>query len=83
MKTSILIIDGAKQIMLTPETKHEKEALKYIEPGESYKVVAKRGSFTDGDEKLGMEIYECQGGYYRAKEDTESIMFIIKPKQDD
>lgn len=32
MKIAVLLVDGAKQIMLTPETKHEKEALMIMAP---------------------------------------------------
>ncbi len=78
MKISILVTDGGKQIMLTPETPHDREALKYIEPNDDYTAVVKQGTFSDRD-VFGVEVYECKGGYYRVQEDRDSVMFILKP----
>lgn len=81
MKTAILITDGVKQIMFTPETEAEKQALKMISPDEEIHTVIKRGSFSDMDEVFGADVYECQGGYYRAQEREESVMFVLTPKK--
>jgi hypothetical protein len=78
MKISILITDGAKQIMLTPETDHEKQALKFIQPNDALVAVSKWGSFTDVKEIVGVSIAKSQGGTYRAYETEDSLMFIIK-----
>lgn len=81
MKTAILLADGVKQIMFTPETENEKEALKLITPNDDIHTVIKRGSFvSDHDKVFGANVYECQGGYMRAEEDEESVMFVLTPK---
>lgn len=80
MKTFILLGDGVKQIVFTPETDTEKEALKLITPQDEIHTVIKQGSFYDGDTIFGANIYKCQGGYYRAENDTDSVMFVLTPK---
>lgn len=80
MKTAILITNNVKQIMFTPENDSEKEALSYISTEDNIHTVIKKGSFYDGDEIFGVDIYECQGGYYRAQNKTDSVMFVLTPK---
>jgi len=62
MKISILIADGVKQIMLTPETDHEKQALKYIQPDDTLVAKTKWGAFTGEKEIVGVSVDMCQGG---------------------
>lgn len=82
MKTAILITNEVKQIMFTPETKAEKEALAYISPNDNIHTVIKKGTFYDGDEQIfGVDVYECQGGYYRAEKKESSVMFVLTPKK--
>ena len=81
MITSIVIVEGAKQIMLTPETEHEKQALRLFIPGDTVKVVAKRGGFADESTHARLYIDECKGGYLRAFNSEESIMFLIRDKK--
>jgi len=78
MKISIVLTDGAKQIMMTPETDHEKEALKMIAPDDVLKVVSRWGSFGNEREHTQYQISKCQGGYYRPFETRESLMFVIE-----
>jgi len=78
MKVSLLIIDGVKQIILTPESKHEKECLAYISPGSKLETVLKTGTFMGVDELDRYSFSECQGGWYRRYGDSESVAFIIK-----
>lgn len=66
MKTAILITEGVKQIMFTPENESEKEALRYISPNDEIHTVVKKGTF--------------YGGYYRAEKNEGSVMFVITPK---
>jgi len=81
MKTAILLADGVKQIMFTPETENEKEALKMITPDDDIHTVIKRGTFVgEHDEVFGANVYECRGGYMRAEADRESVMFVLTPK---
>ena len=82
MKTAILIADGVKQIMLTPETEAEKEALSYISPSDKIHTVIKRGTFHEDPEIFGVDVYECQGEYYRARNDSGSVMFVLTPKEE-
>lgn len=81
MRTAILITDGVKQIMFTPETESEKQALLMISPDEDIHTVIKKGSFADNEEVLGFDVYECKGGFYRAEERTESVMFVLTSKK--
>ena len=81
MKTSILITDGVKQIMFTPENENEKMALKMISPYDDIHTVVKQGHFSDRDDVFGADIYMCQGGYLRAEDREESVMFVLTPKK--
>lgn len=83
MKISIVIVEGAKQIMLTPETDHEKQALKFINPEDEIKVVAKWGSFTNEYEHAQLQVGKCEGKYLRAFSEADSLMFLIKDKKED
>ena len=82
MKISIVITEGAKQIMMTPETKTEKTALKYIAPDDELKVVNKTstfmGNFSNKNEHVNYQVSKCDGGWYRAFETEDSLMFVIK-----
>ena len=82
MKTAILLADGVKQIMFTPETDSECKALKLITPDDNIHTVIKTGNFHDkGSEIFGVDVYECRGGYYRAEEKEDSVMFVLTPKK--
>ena len=74
MKISIVIVEGSKQIMLTPETDHEKQALKFVNPKDTLKVVSHWGQFADES----LEILKCQGNYLRAFSLADSLMFLIE-----
>jgi len=82
MKTAILIADGVKQIMFTPENDNEKQALKMISPEDEVHTVIKRGHFSDRDDVFGANVYMCQGGYLRAEDNEESVMFVLIPKKE-
>lgn len=81
MKTAILITEGVKQIMLTPENDAEKEALSYISPKDDIHTLIKTGAFYDGEQVFGVDISKCQGGYYRAYDHKDSVMFILTPQK--
>lgn len=83
MKTAILLSNGVKQIMFTPETDNEKEALKLITPDDDIHTVIKEGNFYNGNGKeiFGVNIYMCQGGFLRAEDEKNSVMFILTPKK--
>lgn len=78
MKVSVVIVEGAKQIMMTPETEHEKQALKFINPEDKLEVVSKLGSFTDERTMLNVNIEMCKGEYLRAFTEQDSLMFLIR-----
>ena len=81
MKTAILITDGVKQIMFTPENEAEKQALRMISIDDDIHTVIKRGTFSSMDKVFGANVFECQGGYMRAEENEESVMFVLTPKK--
>lgn len=81
MKTAILITEKVKQIMFTPENDAEKEALKYISPNDEIHTVIKKGTLSDTPEIFGANVYECRGGYYRAQEQEDSVMFVLTPRE--
>lgn len=78
MKLSVVIVEGAKQIMMTPETDHEREVLKYISPESEVEVVKRRGSFGDKYTHAGLEVGMCRGDFLRLFAQAESLMFVIK-----
>ena len=80
MKISIVIVEGAKQIMLTPETDHEKQALKFINPEDTLKVVSRWGSFTNEYSHAQLQVSKCEGEYLRAFSEKDSLMFLIEDK---
>lgn len=80
MKVSIVIADGYKQIMMTPESEHEKEVMRYIEPSDTLQVVQTKGTFDDELNHYRMNVSMCQGGYLRMFAEKESIMFVISKK---
>ena len=83
MKLSIVIADGYKQVMMTPENDHEKEALQYINVNDTLKTVAKKGTYDDKPRHYGMQTNMCEGGYFRRFAEEESLMFVIQnnPKE--
>ncbi len=81
MKTAIILTDGIKQIMFTPENDNEKEALRMITPDDDIELVIKTGNFSDAPEKYGAQVSTCQGGYLRLYEDFKSTMFVLTPKK--
>jgi len=80
MKISVLLLDNAKQIMLTPENDHERSALKLIAPDDNIEAVTKWGTFYDHEDgTFGLEVGMCRGGYYRGYADSDSLMFLVTP----
>ena len=82
MKCAVVLADGAKQIMLTPENENEKMALKMITEEDDISVEYKEGRFYDDPGKLvGYNVAFCQGGYLRAYEDADSLMLVLRKKE--
>lgn len=82
MKISLVIAEGYKQVMFTPETEHEKQALQMIAPDDVLIGVAKRGKFDEQPSYFSEQVFMCQGGYLRRFAQDESLMFVIEPKKD-
>ena len=80
MKTAIIISNGLKQIMFTPENDSEKQALKMITLDDNITIDVKSGAFTDKPPTMGYSVSQCQGGYLRAWEDEDSVMLLLRPK---
>lgn len=83
MKTAIILADGIKQIMFTPESDNERAALALITQDEEITVEIKEGTFYSSMPKsaIGYTIQKCQGGYLRAYESEESLMLVLTPKK--
>lgn len=80
MKISLVIADGYKQVMMTPESDHEREAMRHIEPSDTLQVVQKQGAFDDKPTHYSYNVSLAQGGYLRRFAETDSIMFVISKK---
>ena len=83
MKTAIIIADGIKQIMFTPENPSEKLALSMITLDDNINIETKTGTFYSHTPKCaqGYTVQKCQGDYLRAYESTESLMLVLTPKE--
>ena len=82
MKLSIVLAEGVKQIMMTPDTEYEKEALKHIAPNEEYKVASMIGTYDDKPNHFSYNSSKCKGGYVRRFAEKDSLMFVLTPKKD-
>lgn len=86
MKTALIIADGIKQIMLTPESDSERQALKLITENDDITVEFKEGTFYSNytpKSALGYTVQKCQGDYLRAYENEDSLMLVLTPKKKD
>ena len=81
MKTSIVINEQAKQIILTPENDTDRAILKMITPNDKVDLAFKSGRFTSEHSHAGMNISMCQGGFLRGYSDEESLMMVLTPKE--
>lgn len=80
MKISIVIAEGEKQVMMTPETEHEKQALKFITPTDAVEIASEWGTYDNEPNHFSYNSSKCQGGYIRRFAEKDSLMFILKPK---
>jgi len=82
LKTAIIIADGIKQIMFTPENPSEKLALSMITADDNINIETKTGTFYSHTPKCaqGYAVQKCQGDYLRAYESEESLMLVLTPK---
>lgn len=83
MKCAVVLADGVKQVMFTPENENEKLALSMIGVEDEITVERKQGSFYQSyeqDKHQGYNVSLCKGGYLRAFKDTDSLMLVLKDK---
>ena len=80
MKLSIVIAEGVKQVMLTPETDHEREALKWISPTDNIEIAQKWGTYDTKPSHFSYNSAKCQRGYVRRFAEEDSLMFVLTPR---
>lgn len=80
MKISIVISEGEKQIMMTPETDTEKEALKFITPKDDIEIATHWSTFDDSPSIYSSNVSKCRGGNFGRFAEEDSLMFVLKPK---
>lgn len=83
MQISLVIAEGTKQVMFTPETEHEQQALEWIAPEDTLEAVAVWGTYDDKPSHYSYNTAKSQGGYLRRYATKNSLMFVIneKPKK--
>lgn len=81
MRCAVVLADGIKQVMLTPESANEKMALEMIGVDDDITVERKQGTFYEQHRAQGYNVALCQGGYLRAYDDSESLMLVIRSKK--
>lgn len=79
MKLSIVIAEGIKQVMMTPESDHEREALKWISATDKIEIAQQWGTYDDNPSHFSYNTSKCQGGYLRRFAEKDSLMFVITP----
>jgi hypothetical protein len=84
MQCAVVLAEGIKQVMLTPETDNEKMALKMFSPTSKVSVAIKHGTFHEprGATVAGYYVEECRGGYLRAWRGEESVMLVIRDEKE-
>ena len=82
MKCAVVIADGIRQVMLTPESENEVMALAAIGVDDDISVERKKGTFYDlsDDKPRGYNVALCTGGYLRAYDDSDSLMLDLRDK---
>jgi hypothetical protein len=85
MKSAVLVLDGAVQVMLSPENDVDKQVLSYIAPDCEIEAMWYRGSYYEGpfghvDRAGGMFPNTCHGGWYRAFKQDDCRMLVIRQK---
>ena len=79
MKCAIVLTEGIKQIMLTPENDSEKQALRMITRDDDITIETKWGEFYD-NKPVGYNVVECGAGYLRGFQSDDSLMLVLKRK---
>lgn len=82
MKAAIVIAQGIKQVMFSPESDEEKFILSAFTKDQKIDVEIKKGSFVDMPTRVGYEVDSCQAGYLRAFSNDDCVMLVLQPKSD-
>lgn len=69
MKTALVMMNGAVQVVLTPETEEDKLAAKLIKGPYDVRV----------QEGVSFEAIETHGGYFRQERDDKSTVLVLTP----
>ena len=73
MKTVIILSDGIKQIIFTPENEQEKYALALITPDDDIELLIEDGGFGNENYKpFTKTIEQCKGGWLRLYHEEHS-----------
>lgn len=83
MKTAIVLCDGIKQIIFTPENDSERQALRLFTVDDNIELAIKEGNFGEARYKpFTPSIHMCQGDFLRVFDSAESLMFVLSPKKE-
>lgn len=84
MTAAVIITEGVRQIILTPETPEERAMLGLISSDDSVEVLSTTGTFYDRDASVkpfGAKVKTCRGGYLRAWQHDESRILVFRAKE--
>ena len=83
MKTAVILPEGIKQIVFTPENKDEEYALSLLTPDDDIELLIEDGSFgySHGAKPYTKTVSECRGGWLKLYEDVKSRILILKPRE--
>jgi len=82
MKTAVILSEGIKQIVFTPESTSEKYALSLITAEDDIEVLVTNGQVGESSFKpFSARMSECRGGFLRLYSDRESRILVLKPKK--
>ena len=70
MKAQLVVGDGWKQIVFSPETEHDKTIARMLAETGRQNVEVKFGAFFHE---------QCQGGWYRQFDSSDALMFTLTP----
>ena len=84
MRTTIVIDQDKKQIVLTPENKQDEQVVKMLFGERNFAG----GSIGEPDKVLKVDIfrgefYECQGGWLREGSSKDSVIMVLKEYEQD
>lgn len=82
MKLSIVIAEGIKQVMMTPENDQERDALKWITPSDDIEIATVWGTYDDEPSPYSYNTGMSKGGNLRRFAEKDSLMFVLTPKEE-